>query len=474
MNNEVDNSEQKKLIGVLGQFDDSHTLVHACEALRDSGVKKMDAYTPYPVHGIEKAIGIPRTILPWIVLSIAAGGLCIGLGMQWYTNATTQLLPFWSGYEFRISGKPMFSLPANIPVTFEVIVLSSAFASFFGMLVLNGLPKLANPLHRIPRFKRVTNDKFFLMVDVNDDKFDASQLRNNFSDWGATDVEEVFQDQTDWKLPAFLKTFAVLALVLMLVPPALVFRARGMTYTGTRLHVVPDMDWQVKFKTQTEGPLANNNTTTEFFFQDIRAQFADLPGTVSRSDQSGDSEFFKGIRAGSDLHSSHATPAVLASNQEETPQAETPQTEETATADETAVDEPDWVTTIPSQIKVDRDTVMRGQRQYNIYCAVCHGYSGEGNGLANNRAVALSTSGESAWTEAKSLYDPTVIDQPVGRIYDTITNGRSTMGPYATRIKPEDRWAIVLYVKALQKTRKDAVSKATEADSDSDKKDSDK
>ena len=93
---------------------------------------------------------------------------------------------------------------------------------------------------------------------------------------------------------------------------------------------------------------------------------------------------------------------------------------------------------------------MRGQRQYNIYCAVCHGYSGEGNGLANNRAVALSTSGESAWTEAKSLYDPTVIDQP------------------------EDRWAIVLYLKALQKTRKDALSKATDADSDSDKKDSDK
>ena len=474
MNNEVDNIEQQKLIGVLGQFDDPHTLIQACETLRDSGVNKMDAFTPYPIHGIEKAIGIPRTILPWIVLVIASGGICIGLGMQWYTNATMNLLPFWSGYEFRIGGKPFFSLPANIPVTFEVIVLSSAFAAFLGMLVLNGLPRLANPLHRIPRFKRVTNDKFFLMVGAEDANFNASQLRNNFSDWGATDVEEVFEDQTDWKLPAFLKTFTVLALVMMLVPPALIFRARGMTYTGTRLHVVPDMDWQVKFKTQTEGPLANNNTTTEFFFQDIRAQFADLPGTVSRSDQSGDSEFFKGIRAGSDLHSSHATPAVLASTQEETSPAEKPQTEETETADATAVDEPDWVTTIPSQVKVDRDTVMRGQRQYNIYCAVCHGYSGEGNGLANNRAVALSTSGESAWTEAKSLYDPTVIDQPVGRIYDTITNGRSTMGPYATRIKPEDRWAIVLYVKALQKTRKDALSKATEADSDSDKKDSDK
>ena len=69
MSNEVDNIEQQKLVGVLGQFDDSYTLVHACEALRDSGVKKMDAYTPYPVHGIEKAIGIPRTILYWKSMS---------------------------------------------------------------------------------------------------------------------------------------------------------------------------------------------------------------------------------------------------------------------------------------------------------------------------------------------------------------------------------------------------------------------
>ena len=86
-------------------------------------------------------MGIPRTILPWIVLTVAFGGLALGLGMQWYTNGTEQLGPIWSGYQFKISGKPYFSLPANIPVTFEVIVLSSAFAAFFGMLILNGLPR---------------------------------------------------------------------------------------------------------------------------------------------------------------------------------------------------------------------------------------------------------------------------------------------------------------------------------------------
>jgi mono/diheme cytochrome c family protein len=93
---------------------------------------------------------------------------------------------------------------------------------------------------------------------------------------------------------------------------------------------------------------------------------------------------------------------------------------------------------------------------FNINCSVCHGYAGEGDGLVNQRAMALAVNGTATWTTAKSLYDPTVIEQPVGRIFDTITNGRATMGPYGSRISPQDRWAIVLYVKALQETHRNA------------------
>ena len=469
MNNEVDNIEQQKLVGVLAQFDDIPGLLHACESLRDAGVRKMDAFTPFPVHGIEKAIGIPRTILPFIVLAIGLGGVVIGLGMQWYTNATTDLLPKWSGYEFKISGKPMFSLPANIPITFEVIVLSSAFASFFSMLFLNKLPRLANPLHRVARFKQATDDKFFIMVEADDENFDAEYLQSNFTELGATDVELVHEDLTDHRLPAFLKTVVLMGLVLMLIPPALVFRARGMTYRETRLHVIPDMDFQYKFKTQTVGPQATNNIEDGFFFEHIRAQFAPVPGTISRENQSADQEFFHGIKAGTDLHSSFATPTVLASSQQE-PTGEATQ-EESTTGQSTAeqepeVDEPEWVTSFPQKIDVSRETMLRGQRQFNIYCSVCHGYSGEGDGLANKRAIALSAVGDAAWTEAKTLYDPTIVEQPVGRIFDTITHGRATMGPYSARISPEDRWAIVLYIKALHETRKNAIVETPETDSE--------
>ena len=462
MSNEVENIDSQKLVGVLAQFDDPNTLLHACENARDAGFKKMDAYTPFPIHGIEKAIGIPRTILPFIVLAVGLSGCAIGIGMQWYTNGTEQLGPLWSGYQFRISGKPLFSLPANIPIAFEIIVLSSAFAAFFGMLILNKLPRLANPLHRIPRFKRVTNDKFFLMIEANDENFDGENLPATLSEWGATDVEQVHEDQTDHQLPAFLKTLAVLGIILALIPPALIYRARGMTYKQTRLHVVPDMDFQIKFKAQTIGPIADDYTpeNPKYFFQRLRSSFHSVPGTISRESESTDDEFFRGFKEGTNHFSQHGTSAKLASAIQEEGAASEGTQEEEAAAEE--VQEPEWVTTFPSQIKVNEDTLMRGQQRYNIYCAVCHGYAGEGNGLANNRAAALNLNAKAEWTEAKTLYDPEVVKQPIGRVFDTITNGRATMGPYASRIQPEDRWAIVLYIKAMQETHKNAISEEPE------------
>ena len=95
---------------------------------------------------------------------------------------------------------------------------------------------------------------------------------------------------------------------------------------------------------------------------------------------------------------------------------------------------------------------MRGKQRFEIYCSACHGYSGNGDGLVNQRAMSLNASGKAAWTAAKSLHDPEVKKNATGRIYDTITNGRGTMGPYRSQIPLEDRWAIVMYVKSLQET----------------------
>ena len=454
---EQTNTEDTKLVGVLAQFNDPGSLVHACEHARDDGFKKMDAYTPFPIHGIEKAIGIPRTILPFIVLAVGITGCLVGLGIQWFVNGTESIGPF-SGYQFKISGKPLFSLPANIPVAFEVIVLLSAFAAFFGMLILNRLPRLANPLHRVPRFRRVTNDRFFLMIEATDAKFDEAGVRSKLEQWGATDLEDVREDLSDHQLPAFLKTVAVLGVVVLMIPPVMIYRMRNMTNTATRMHVVPDMDFQIKYKAQAMGPVKTDQGAIEsddYFFSQKRAAFVAVPGTIPRGGLRDDSEFYRGIKAGSEKEHDetgheetghagvgHSTMFVSAEgNQDE------------VAAD--AVVEPDWVTAFPHQVDVSEATLARGNEMFDIYCSVCHGYAGDGDGLVNMRAESLNLQTKAAWTAAKSLYDPEVVVQPVGRIFDTITNGRATMGPYASRIEAEDRWAIVLYLKTLHESRRD-------------------
>ncbi len=442
--------ENSKLIGLVAQFDDPESLVQACDRARQAGYTKTDAFSPFPVHGIDPALGIKRTILPFIVLSIAIGAVFIGLGMQWYTNGgslgefSTDESPVFPGYRFKISGKPYFSLPANIPVTFEVIVLSSAFATFFGMWFLNKLPMLSNPLHRISRFKRATNDKFFLMIEQADEQFDRGSTEAQLNEWGAVSIDECRKDLTDNNLPSWLRLVALMGAILLLLPPVAIFRAMGMTSRAPRLHVVPDMDWQDKSKTQTLSPIMMND---RYLFADERAMRAPVDGSIARGQLDADTELFEGIK-------SDYVPTVSLT----TPQGAVRTglgTQDEAEATPPVEDVSMYVTEFPKEIIVDEALLQRGQVRFNIYCAACHGYAANGDGLVNQRAVALAATGKAQWTSAKSLHDATVSNaakNPLGRIFETISKGRGTMGPYGAQIPTADRWAIVAYVKALQET----------------------
>lgn len=431
-----------RLIGILAEFSSPDKLVHACDQARQAGIRRMDAYSPFPVHGIDPAIGIRRTRLPFLVLAVGLTGLFVGLGLQYSVNATDAVGPF-PGYPFLISGKPLFSLPANIPVTFEVIVLSSAFASLLGSLALNGLPRFANPLHRIPRFKKATNNGFFLLVEAEDPNYNPRQIRNQLEQWGAEALEEVHLDLTDQKLPAFVKMIFVLLLALCTLPPALIYRARGDSHSLPRLHIVPDMDWQFKSQAQQVAPnIGDDDKHPEWVFADQREMRGEVPGTVIRGRLRDGSAYFTGIAAPTDT-------AALPDDRHYV---------STATDQDPATPaEPNWVTSFPEQFTVSEQTMDRGKQRFDIYCAVCHGTTGAGDGLVNQRAMTLNALQRASWTTAKNLHDHSVINQPVGRIFDTISNGRGTMGPYKSQIPVEDRWAIVLYVKALQDSMSDAV-----------------
>jgi mono/diheme cytochrome c family protein len=440
--------ENSKLIGLVAQFDDPESLVKACDQARQAGYTKTDAFSPFPVHGIDPALGIKRTILPFIVLSIAVGAVFIGLGMQWYTNGgsfgefSTDESPVFPGYRFKISGKPYFSLPANIPVTFEVIVLSSAFATFFGMWFLNKLPMLSNPLHRISRFKRATNDKFFLMIEQADEQFDRGSTEAQLNEWGAISIDECRRDLTDNNLPSWLRLFALMGAILLLLPPVAIFRAMGMTSRAPRLHVVPDMDWQDKSKTQTLSPIMMND---RYLFADERVMRAPVDGSVARGQLDADTELFEGIK------SDYVPTVSMTTLRGSVRTGLGPQDEDAPPTEDVSM----YVTEFPKEITVDEALLQRGQSRFNIYCAACHGYAANGDGLVNQRAVALAATGKAQWTSAKSLHDATVSNaekNPLGRIFETISKGRGTMGPYGAQIPTADRWAIVAYVKALQET----------------------
>lgn len=432
----TETSPRTKFVGYVAEFDDPDRLIHACEQVRHAGYRKTDAYTPFPVHGIDEALGIRRTRLPFFVLAVGILACGLGLGLQWYANATDDIWPF-PGYKFRISGKPTWSVPANIPVTFEVIVLSSAFATFFGMWALNRLPRYSNPLFRVPGFKRATSDRFFVMVSADDPAFDATQTKQQLQRFGALNVERVEENLSDAELPKFMRPLALCLLCAAVLPPVAIYRARGMTNEAPRLHAVPDMDWQEKSKTQTVSPLLSASFGEGFLFADGRAMRPDPVGTVARGELDLDDAWHRGYEPGT------AVPADAPANPDGT------------------MPEPKWLEAFPEAFEVNEAALARGERQYGVYCAICHGVSGYGDGLVSRRGLELNAQGKAAWTQAKSLHDPAVVAQPVGRLFDTITRGRNSMGPYASQITVEDRWAIVLYLKALQATQEASSAETT-------------
>ena len=197
--------------------------------------------------------------------------------------------------------------------------------------------------------------------------------------------------------------------ILAMIPPALIARTRSVNSTARRIHMNLDMDLQGRF-----GPQDPNT-----FFADQRSMRQPVANTLSREDYQlqADDHFYRGVVAGGD-------------------------------------GKPAWATAFPGppRVKVDLQMVKRGQERFNIYCRPCHGFSGYGDGIINARAQSLMVTGQggTTWVQPKSLHEPAIREQPIGQIFNSITNGVRNMAGYASQIPPADRWAIVAYVKALQ------------------------
>lgn len=176
-------SDIKKNWGVLAEFANPAELLHAAQKLNDLGYRKFETWSPFPIHGMDDAMGLTGSKVPWISLGGGLTGLSIGLLLQWWTGAVD--------YPMVIGGKPYFAWQFALPVTFELSILLAAFGTVFGMFALNMMPRPYHPLDKVPAFKRVTDDKFFLSIEVSDPLFDMDRTQELLKDIGGTGITVV-------------------------------------------------------------------------------------------------------------------------------------------------------------------------------------------------------------------------------------------------------------------------------------------
>jgi hypothetical protein len=171
------------LYAYLVAFDKVDELLRAARVVRDAGYTRWDAHSPFVLHRLDAAMGVKKTILPYIVFGGGLTGAAAGILLEWWTNAFD--------YPFLISGKPIFSLPANIPIAFETTILFAAISTLVGMLALNGLPQLYHPLFQNRAFKRATDDTFFISIEAADPLFDRIDTRRLLEEISGRPVEEI-------------------------------------------------------------------------------------------------------------------------------------------------------------------------------------------------------------------------------------------------------------------------------------------
>ena len=430
-----------KACGWMAEFENEHDLLHAAEKVRDAGYTKTDAFTPFPVHGIDHALGIKPTILPVIVLCAGLTGLFTALLMQWWMNGVD--------YKYIISGKPFGITPASIPVSFELTILFSAFTSVLGMLALNGLPRFSNPVFTNAKFDRATNDRFFLYVDATDKYYNRESVRELLSSVHANSLDEVTEDSTPSELPRWILLGALLIMLAGLIPAAIVLNMRASFSDLPRWHVFFDMDFQPKKKPQ--------QTTT--IFKDGRTMRPQVPGTISRGQLDQQDPFYLGydpmkvtsIDAEKKIYVSTVDSVANASALSSAPSGTVqPPAGSPAAGTPAAGAAPVLPFLEKLPIEANEANIKLGKTKYEIYCSACHGYSGYGDGLVSKRAASLA---QDTWAPPSSLHLDRIQKQPVGQIFHTISKGQGKMASYASSITPQERWSIVLYVRALQRSR---------------------
>jgi len=173
----------ENIYGIMAEFDTPTQLVDAAVKVRDAGYTKTDGFSPFPLHDIDEALGIKRSVLPYLILTGGITGLLSALGLVYFVHVID--------YPIIVGGRGHFSLPAFIPPMFELTILFAAFTAVFGMLFLNGLPSPYHPVFNIPRFALASREKFFLLIESRDPLYDYEKVRTFMESLSPQEVFDV-------------------------------------------------------------------------------------------------------------------------------------------------------------------------------------------------------------------------------------------------------------------------------------------
>ncbi|MGC1481298.1 MAG: DUF3341 domain-containing protein [Chthoniobacterales bacterium] len=170
------------------EFSSARDLYHAAEHVRDAGFKRWDVYSPFPIHGMDEAMGLKRSFLAMLVFCGGLTGFTLAICLQFIPSSFL--------YPLVVAGKPVnqFTIPAFFPIMFELTILLSALTAVFGMLIINGLPRWNHPLFNWDRFKKATDDKFYLCIESRDPQFFERNTRDMLIELGGTEITVVHED----------------------------------------------------------------------------------------------------------------------------------------------------------------------------------------------------------------------------------------------------------------------------------------
>ena len=382
-----------ELYAVAGLFDTPDEIMNAAEKVSSAGYKEMDVHTPYPVHGMDDAMKLKPTKLGFFSFFMGFVGTCAALLM----------IGWMSGIDYPsiVGGKPFFTIPPAIPITFEVTVLLAALTTVGVMLVvLNKLPWNNNPLMDTDYMKRVSADKFGIVITTDDPKFDKDQVENLFKELGSSNISlinKLKHRESNTKTPVLEPKFlGLLAIVAVVVAGGTYFTLNWLLFQ-TPFNFM----WEQKKITPQQPSV---------FFKDGFSMRTPPEGTVMRDFLPYE---YKGL--------------------------------------------PDsMVRYLANPLPVTEKTMKDGQEKYDIYCSPCHGYRGEGDSRLKGQ-----------FPNPPSIHTDKVRDWSDGNLYHVISNGQNIMPSYASQISREDRWAIVHYMRALQRSQNATDEDVSQGDDES-------